>query len=141
MAMVDKEKLAQFISSEKKAAHKKGFVKGLVVGLFIPVLLISTIIIVALFSRRALEEKIGEYVMSSVMTQVFTAFPDAYFTLNRERIIKVLDDFTNAASKHQISNSEFRKIGRRFLQAMQDRQLSYAELDDILALMKEAAHN
>jgi len=139
--MLDKAKLNRYVQLERQAAYKKGFVRGLVTGIFIPVLLVSILVITGIFLQRDIEEKVGEYLMGTVLTEVFSAFPDAYFTLNRERIIKILDDFTNAASKHKISNQEFRQIGRKFLDALKDRQLSYAELDAILALMKEAAQN
>ena len=139
--MLDKEKLNRYIQAERQAAQKKGFFRGLLVGILIPILMISVLVITGLFLRKDIEQWIGEYLMGTVMTQVFTAFPDAYFTLNRERVISILDDFTNAASKHKISNGEFRQIGRKFLDALKDRQLTYAELDDILALMKKAAHN
>ncbi len=139
--MLDKEKLNRYIRAERKTAYKNGFVKGIIIGVLIPISLFSSLVIIAIFFQKDIEAKVGEYLMGTVLTEVFSAFPDGYFTHNRERIIKILDDFTNAASKHKISNSEFRQIGRKFLNALKDRQLSYAELDGILALMKEAAQN
>ena len=76
--------------------------------------------------------------VSSVVTEVFTAFPDAYFTNNREKVISVFDDFTNAASSHKISSSEFGQLGQQFLKALKDKRITYGELDLILETMQKS---
>lgn len=137
--MATREQMQKLIALEKQAARKSGFRQGLMVGFFIPVLLFSFLMITLLFSRSYLERKAGEFIVSSVMTEVFSSFPDAYFTNNRERIIQIFDDFTNAASNHKISSAEFNAVGRKFLAALQDKRLTYAELDQILETMHLAA--
>jgi len=137
--MPDKELLEKLLKLEKKNSYRAGFRKGLVVGIFIPILLLSVISITLIFSRSWIEMKVGELVFTKMTTQVFSAFPDAYFTINRERIIDIFDAFTNAASKNQIDHAEFNQLGHQFLSALRDRQLTYAELDQILATMQAAA--
>lgn len=124
---------------EKQLAKKLGFRKGLVVGIFIPVLLFSFIVIALIFARPFVEQKIGEFILSRAMTELFTAFPDAYFSNNREKVITAFDDFTNAASMNKISSGEFGTIGRRFLSSVRDKQLTYQELDQILDMMQKAS--
>ncbi len=136
--MPNENHVQRLIGIEKAAAQKTGFRRGLVVGIFIPVLLFSTLIICLILSRNYVEKKIGEYVVSSVLTEVFTAFPDAYFTYNREKVISILDDFTNAASNHKISSSEFSGLGHQVLNALKDKTLTYEELDLILDKMQNA---
>jgi|Deesub1362B_J571_1020462.scaffolds.fasta_scaffold08112_2 hypothetical protein len=138
---MERQKILQVIEKEKQKAHKAGFMKGLVVGFFIPVLLFSVLVISVLFARKELQQQVGEYVVSHYMEQIFSTFPDAYFTKNRERVIKILDDFTNAASVHRVSREEFARIGRKFFKSLQDRQLTWKEMDEILELMQKAAEN
>lgn len=132
-------KIEKLIEIEKSSAKKAGFRQGLIVGFFIPVLFLSVMVIVLTLSRPYVEKKVGEYVVTKVVGDVFSAFPDAYFTLNREKVITVFDDFTNAASNHKISNAEFSRLGQQFLTSLKDKRLTYKELDSILQTMTEAA--
>lgn len=124
---------------EKEMARRRGFRKGLLVGFFIPVIMLSVLVITVVLSRSYIEKKAGEMVVSKAMSELFSSFPDAYFTHNREKVIEVFDKFTNAASNHQINSAEFSGIGRQFLGAVKDKQLTYAELDEILAKMAQAS--
>ena len=137
--MTEKEHIEKLLAIEKNVARKSGFHKGVIIGMFIPILTLSIIMVSLILNKSYVEKKVGELVIFRVMTQVFSAFPDAYFTNNRERIIQIFDTFTNAASKHGIRGSDFNQIGREFLTALQDKQLTYAELDHILELMQESS--
>ena len=137
--MNDKDQTQKLIEIEKTAAKKSGFRQGLVVGIFIPVVLFSSIMIGLILSRSYVEKEIGEFVISTIVNEVFTAFPDAYFTNNREKVISIFDDFTNAASNHEISSAEFNRIGQLFLDTLRDKRLTYGELDQILESMKNSA--
>lgn len=136
--MQNQEQINKLIELEKSAAKKSGFKFGLVVGIFIPILLASITMITLIFSKSYIEKKVGEYIVSNVMNEVFTAFPDAYFTHNREKIIKIFDDFTNAASNHKIGSGEFKLVGHQFLSALKDKRLTYEELDQILTSMQNS---
>ncbi|HDL17416.1 MAG TPA: hypothetical protein ENH29_00005 [Bacteroidetes bacterium] len=118
-------KIEKLIEIEKSSAKKAGFRQGLLVGFFIPVLFLSVIVIVLTLSRPYVEKKVGEYVVTKVVGDVFSAFPDAYFT--------------NAASNHKISNAEFNRLGRQFLTSLKDKRLTYKELDSVLQTMTDAA--
>ena len=124
---------------EKKLAKKQGFRKGLLVGIFIPILLFSVIVITLIFSKPFAEQKIAEFILSRAMSELFSSFPDAYFSYNREKVIDIFDSFTNAASKNKISSTEFNRIGKQFLASVTDKQLTYKELDRILAMMQKAS--
>ena len=137
--MQNQEQIKKLIELEKSAAKKSGFRFGLIVGIFIPILLASVLMITLIFSKSYIEKKAGEYIVSNVMNEVFTAFPDAYFTHNREKIITIFDDFTNAASNHKIGPGEFKLVGHQFLSALKDKRLTYEELDQILESMQNSA--
>ena len=91
----------------------------------------------AYLNRTKIVEKALYFAASNLLEEVFSSFPDAYLSNNRERVIKTLDDFTNASSANKISKEEFREIGSKTVRAIADRRLTYQEITEILDKMDE----
>jgi hypothetical protein len=87
-------------------------------------------------NRVKIAEKVIGQIVAELVERTFESFPDAYMTYNRDRVLKVFDDFTNAAAGHRIKKSEYRRVGAMILGAIRDGQLSYAELDSLLSEME-----
>jgi hypothetical protein len=60
-------------------------------------------------------------------------------TNNRERVIQTLDEFTNAMQYQRVSREDFRDIARQIFAMLQDRRLTYQELDGLLESLHKAA--
>ena len=74
------------------------------------------------------------------MEQIFASFPDAYFTNNKDRIMNVLDDFTNATEAHRVSKESYKRLGRMIMRDLRDKKLTYKELNGLVDQLNKMAH-
>lgn len=126
------QQLEKLLSIEKKISYNAGLKVGFLGGFMAVFFLILIVSSVAFLFRKPLQKKFMNTVVSSAAEQVFSSFPDGYFTHNREHVMKALDDFTNAAADHKLSKEDYSRIARMVVQDLQDRQLSYQELTDLV---------
>lgn len=126
------QQLEKLLSIEKKISYNAGLKVGFLGGFIAVFFLILIVSSVAFVFRKPLQKKFMNTVVSSAAEQVFSSFPDGYFTHNREHVMKALDDFTNAAADHKLSKEDYSRIARIVVQDLQDRQLSYQELTDLV---------
>lgn len=132
-------KQIKILEIERNLAGRRGFWKGLLAGIAVLLLLLGGIGLVILQNPAAALEFAADHFLMDYMESLFAGFPDAYMTNNRERVIQTLDDFTNAMQYQRVSKDDFRTIARQIFAALQDRRLTYQELDGLLATMQEAA--
>jgi len=132
-------KQIKVLEIERNLAGRRGFWKGALAGVGVIVLLVGLMGFIALQNPAATVEFVVENFLMDYVEGVFAGFPDAYMTNNRERVIQTLDEFTNAMQYQRIGKDDFRVIARQMFAALQDRRLTYQELDGLLATMQEAA--
>lgn len=125
---------------EVKDARKKSLLAGIFIGVLLIILIVISLVTFLWFNQEAVAERALDYVISGYMKDLFESFPDAYVSYNQQRILLVLDNFANAAAKHYVSDAEFKEIGKSVVFALRDKELTYHEIDDILAQMKEASN-
>ncbi len=132
-------KQIKILEIEKNLAGRRGFGKGLLTG----VLTMFLLFIGAGFVIWQNKEKAIEYVASHFFMDyaenLFAGFPDGYMTYNRERVLAVLDEFTNAMAAQRVSRDDFRAIFREILGDLRDQRLTYQELEALLQHFEQAA--
>ena len=132
-------KQIKILEIERNLAGRRGFWKGLLTGVAVLLLLLAGTGFMILQNPAATLEFATDHFLMDYLEGLFAGFPDAYMTNNRERVIQTLDDFTNAMQYQRVSQDDFRAIARQMFAALQDRRLTYQELDGLLATMQEAA--
>ncbi len=132
-------KQIKILEIERNLAGRRGFWKGLLTGVAVLLLLLAGTGFMILQNPAATLEFATDHFLMDYLEGLFAGFPDAYMTNNRERVIQTLDDFTNAMQYQRVSPDDFRAIARQMFAALQDRRLTYQELDGLLATMQEAA--
>lgn len=125
---------------ELNKVRKKNILAGVFIGVLISILLILALGSVLWFNQDVVAEKALAYIISGYMNDLFESFPNAYFSYNQHKILPILDNFTNAAAKHYVSDAEFKEIGKSVVFALRDKELTYHEIDDILSKMKQASN-
>ena len=91
------------------------------------------------FNQDKIAEKALDYIVHNYMKELFAAFPDAYVSNNQHKILPILDEFTNATASREVSEAEFKEIGKSIIMALKDKELTYHEIDEILLKMKRAS--
>lgn len=132
-------KQIKILEIERNLASRRGFWKGLLAGVVAILLLMGVGGFMIVQNPAATLEFAADHFLMDYLESLFAGFPDAYMTNNRERVIQTLDDFTNAMQYQRVSKDAFRAIARQMFAALQDRRLTYQELDGLLATMQEAA--
>jgi hypothetical protein len=135
----DVDAIRKVYDVEMKFVRKRSLWTGIGIGLLLAVLLSVLLFIGIWTNKQFIAEKAMDYIFTTYVQDLFETFPDGYVSNNQHKILPVLDDFTNAASKHKVSNHEFKQLGQQLFQALNDRELTYHEIDAILARMKDAA--
>ncbi len=135
------EDFEKLLKMEKKAARRSGFWRGLLVGLGSVWFFVFILVLLFIINKDTLINESANYVVGNVMEDVFESFPDGYWTNNQKKIVPILDQFTNAAADHRISNSDYRKISRAVMSDLKDRRLTYRELENLLELLKNVSQN
>lgn|GEM_PF-3407725 len=132
-------KQIKILEIERNLAGRRGFWKGLLAGFAGVILLFGLLGFLALRNPAATLEFAAENFLMDYMESIFAGFPDAYMTNNRDRVIQTLDDFTNAMQYNQVSRDDFRNISRQIFSTLQDRRITYQEMDAILQSLEQAA--
>ncbi len=125
---------------ELNKVRKKNILAGVFIGVLISILLILAFGSILWFNQEIVAEKALDYIISGYLHDLFESFPNAYVSYNQPRILLILDNFTNAAAKHYVSDAEFKEIGKSVVFALRDKELTYQEIDDILSKMKQASN-
>ncbi|MGH7491792.1 MAG: hypothetical protein ACREOO_05305 [bacterium] len=136
---MDDAKYKKLLDTEVGMIKKRIFVRGILVGVLSTVLLLGAAGGYFWANRMQYAASAAEYVAGDFLWSVFRYFPDGYVSNNREKFINTLDAFTNAVSFGKITQSDFQRLSATFMASLQDRKLTYQEIDDILRLMNEAA--
>lgn len=136
---MDDAKYKKLLTVEIRAAKKGAFFKGLVVGILLMVSTFSGVAWYLWSHRMQYAATASQYVASDFLWNIFRYFPDGYVTNNREKFVDTLDRFTNAASFGKITKDDFQALSAKVMAGIEDRKLTYQEIDDILLLMSEAA--
>lgn len=126
---------------ELKDARKKSLIAGIFLGVLLSIFIVVGVVSLLWFNQDVVADKALDYIISGYMKDLFESFPDAYVSYNQQRILLVLDNFTNAAAKHYVSDAEFKEIGKSIVFALRDKELTYHEIDDILSQMKLASND
>ncbi len=132
------EALEKLKRIELKLSKRRGFRQGFLAGFFTFYILIGITALVTYANKGKVLEKVLATFVTDFVEDIFKSFPDAYFSFNRERIINVFDDFTNAAADNQISKEEFKEVARKMMVALQDKELTYQEIGEILTIMENS---
>jgi len=132
-------KQIKILEIERNLAGRRGFWKGLLAGFAVMVLLIGAIGLLAWQNPAGTLEFVAENFLLDYVKSLFAGFPDAYMTNNRERVIQTLDEFTNAMQYQRVSQEDFRDIARQIFAMLQDRRLTYQEMDGLLESLHQAA--
>ena len=117
----------------------KTFLTGFVVGILLCVITAAVGAGLIWKNRYRIFSKVASHEISAVSEHFFRALPEGYVTKNRTQVLSVLDEFTNAMGRDNITSAELQKISRALLLGMEDGNFSYEELDSILSLMRQAA--
>ena len=135
-----KDKIEKLLVIEKRISFKKGYKIGFLAGFasLISITLIASLVF--LLFGEPLKEKLLNDVISGTMEQIFASFPDAYFTNNKDRIMNVLDDFTNATDAHRVSKESYKRLGRMIMRDLRDKKLTYKELNGLVDQLNKMAH-
>ncbi len=136
---MDEAKYKKLLAMEVGAAKKRAFIKGILVGVLLMVSAFSGIGWYLWSNRMQYAAAASQYVASDFMWNMFRYFPDGYVSNNREKFVDTLDRFTNAASFGKITKNDFQALSTKVMAGIQDRKLTYQEIDDILLLMSQAA--
>jgi len=124
---------------ERRALQKRSFLRGILCGFVLTLVLSALLGLLAWFNRDLIAEKAMNYLVTEFFEESFKYFPDAYVSNNRDRVLQVFDDFANAAAANQITREEFGRVARKVIAALRDRRLTYQEIGAILDLMEEVA--
>ncbi len=138
---MDEAKYKKLLAAEARAARRGAFFKGVIVGVLLMVSTFSGIAWYLWSNRMQYAATASQYVASDFMWNVFRYFPDGYVTNNREKFVDTLDRFTNAASFGKITKNDFQALSTKVMEGIQDRKLTYQEIDGILLLMSQAAES
>jgi hypothetical protein len=132
-------KQIKILEIEKSVAGRLGFWKGLLTG-FLSVFLAFVVAVFIIWQNkeRAVEFVAGHFFMDYA-ENLFSGFPDGYMTHNRERVILVLDEFTNAMAAQRVSKDDFRAIFYELMGDLRDQRLTYQELEALLQHFERAA--
>ena len=133
-------KQIKILELEKSLAGRRGFWKGLATGFLVVVLLLAGVGVFIWQNPTAVVEFVAGHFLMDYAENLFSGFPDAYMTYNRERVLKVLDEFTNAMAAERVSRDDFRAIFREILGDLRDQRLTYQELEALLQHLEQAAH-
>ncbi len=136
---MDEAKYKKLIATEVSSAKKGAFFKGVFVGVLLMVSTFSGGAWYLWSNRMQYAATASQYVASDFMWNMFRYFPDGYVSNNREKFVDTLDRFTNAASFGRITKSDFQALSTKVIEGIQDRKLTYQEIDAILQVMSEAA--
>ncbi len=125
---------------ERKLAFRRGFWRGVAIGLLVPVLLVFALGVGLYTNRAAVVPWMVDTFMIDYIEDLFAGFPDAYMSFNRDRVLEALDNFTNAVAAKKVDRADFRRIGRLFFSIVKDKKITYQEMDQVLNALNEAAH-
>ena len=132
--------LEKLLKVEKRMSFRAGVKVGFLGG-FISVLLLFVLLSsIAFLFRKPLQKKFLNSVVSSTAEQIFTSFPDGYYTHNRERVMQALDDFANAAADHRLTKADYSRIAQMVIRDLQDKRLTYQELTDLVNQISEISN-
>ena len=134
-----KEAYEKLFGIEKRMIRKRTLLQGVLLGVLLVFLLISAFGFLLWMNQDEVAELALDYMVSGYMQDLFETFPDAYVSRNQHKIMPILDGFTNAAAAKKVTEGEFKYIGRTLILALQDRQLTYHEINDILTKMQTAS--
>jgi hypothetical protein len=132
-------KQIKILEIEKKMAGRRGFWKGLAVGFLLNVLLLVGTGIFVWQNKEEALELIASHFLLNYAESLFSGFPDAYMTIRGERVLEVLDQFTNAMQYQRVTRDDFNDIARQAFSALQDQRLTYQELDELLDRLERAS--
>jgi hypothetical protein len=132
-------KQIKILELEKSLAGRRGFWKGLTTGFLLMLFVLVGMGFVIWQNRGKAVELVASHFFMDYAENLFAGFPDGYMTHNRERVLLVLDEFTNAMAGHRVSRQDFHDIFRQFLGALQDQSLTYQELEALLQRLEQAA--
>jgi hypothetical protein len=136
---MDEAKYQKLLATEVGMIKKRIFVRGLLAGMLAMLMILSSVGGYFWVNRMQYAASAAEYVAGDFLWSVFRYFPDGYVSNNREKFVSTLDAFTNAVSFGKITKSDFQQLSASFMASLQDRKLTYQEIDDILRIMNEAA--
>ncbi len=133
--MTEAEKLdmkLRAIELEKRMARRSGFWRGFAAGIAALLLVMAISGFVAYQKREAVAIMAINKVGAKYAEELFAAFPEAYMTNNREKVLNTLDGFTNAVAANRVPREQIEQVGRQVLEALRDKRISYQEMDAIL---------
>jgi hypothetical protein len=136
---MDEAKYKKLLAVEVSAAKRGAFFRGVLVGVLLMVSAFSGLAWYLWSNRLQYAATASQYVASDFMWNMFRYFPDGYVSNNREKFVDTLDRFTNAASFGRITKDDFQALSAKVIAGIEDRKLTYREIDDILLFMSQAA--
>ncbi len=125
-------------SKTEKRSGRRSFIKGLLCGILLVVVLAAIAAGLLWKHRYRLFERAATAQVATLSEHFFKALPEGYVTKNGDKVMAALDAFTNAVGRDQVENEALRGISSAIVKGLQDGALSYEELDAILLLMQRA---
>lgn len=116
----------------------KNFMNGFFLGLATSIILILGLLLILWINRGRIIEEALNYAFPALAEEIFKAMPDAYISVNIEKVITTFDAFTNAASDNAISRKDFKKFGKLLANVLKDKKITWHEMDDIINMMQNA---
>lgn len=138
---MDENKYQKLLALEVKLVKRRMFWRGLLAGIFIAITLAGSISAYFWLNREKYLQTAVSWVAGDVLYELFRYFPDGYVTNNKEKFITALDAFVNAASRNEVTKYDLQKLASTIVTHIQDRQLTYKEIDEILMVMEVAARH
>ncbi len=138
--MTEAEKLdmkLRAIELEKRMARRVGFWRGFAVGMLVLIAMLVAGVFTAYLFREDIAVSVINKVGARYAEDLFAAFPEAYMTNNREKVLDTLDGFTNAVAANHVPREQIEVIGRQVLEALRDKRISYQEMDAILEALQQ----
>ncbi|MFQ5822509.1 MAG: hypothetical protein ACE5JB_00450 [bacterium] len=111
--------------------------KGFLLGITTSLILFLGLLLLVWINRVKIVDEALNYAFPTLAEEVFKAMPDAYISVNIEKVITTFDAFTNAASKNAISRQDFNKLGKLLAKVLKDKKITWHEMDAIINLMQK----
>lgn len=131
----------KILEIEKRLASRRGFLKGLATGLLLAIMPVVIVGVIVWRNPAKVVEFAASHFLMGYAENLFAGFPEAYMTNNRDRVLQVMDEFTNAMASQRVSRDDFREIFRQSFAALQDQRITYQEMEVLLQSLERASRS
>lgn len=138
---MDEGKYQKLLAMEVSLIKRRIWLRGMLAGALLVLLLAGTVTAYFWLNRGKYLQVAASWVAGDLFYELFRYFPDGYVTNNKEKFVTTLDAFVNAAARDEITKYDLQQLAAALVSHIQDRRLTYKEVDEILMLMEIAARH